>query len=186
MVYSFNGDFSMVNQDRVNEALLFAAIKHEGIKMKQPQVGYVAHLQGVCLEAVSGCLNNDSKVDLEKVMMLALLHDTIEDTDATYEEIMELFGEDIANGVQALTKNENLPYEEKMKDSLKRIKEQSIEVAIVKLADRLFNLKDVPAQWDEEKIYSYREEAKLILEELGFANEFMANRLNNKIGSYCL
>ena len=95
-MYSFNGDFSMVNQDRVNEALLFAAVKHEGIKMKQPVVGYVAHLQGVCLEAVSGCLNNVSKVNLEKVMMLALLHDTIEDTDTTYEEIKENFGEDIA------------------------------------------------------------------------------------------
>ena len=185
-MYSFNGDFSMVNQDRINEALLFAAVKHEGIKMKQPQVSYVAHLQGVCLEAISGCLNNCSKVDLEKVMILALLHDTIEDTDATYEEIKGNFGEDIANGVFALTKNENLPYEERMKDSLKRIKEESIEVAIVKLADRLFNLKDVPLQWDEEKIYLYREEAKLILKELGFANEYMANRLKDKIGTYCL
>ena len=186
MVYSFNGDFSMVNQDRVNEALLFAAVKHEGIKMKQPVVSYVAHLQGVCLEAVSGCLNNGSKVDLEKVMMLALLHDTIEDTGTTYEEIKEAFGEDIANGVQALTKNEDLPHEERMKDSLKRIKTQSVEVAIVKLADRLFNLKDVPLQWDEGKIYLYREEAKMILNELGFANEFMANRLKDKIGTYCL
>ena len=79
-----------------------------------------------------------------------------------------------------------MPDEERMKDSLMRIKAQSIEVAIVKLADRLFNLKDVPLQWDEDKIYSYREEAKLILNELGFANEFMANRLKDKIGTYCL
>ena len=39
----------LINQDKCNEALLFDWIKYEGQKMKQPIVGYVAHLQGVCL-----------------------------------------------------------------------------------------------------------------------------------------
>jgi hypothetical protein len=45
--------------------------------------------------------------------------------------------------VQVLTKNDDLPKKEQMKDSLYRIKKQGREVAIVKLADRSFNLKDV-------------------------------------------
>ena len=174
----------VINQDKCNEALLFAAMKHEGQKMKFPNVGYVAHLQGVCLEAIGGCLNDKTNIDMDKVIILALLHDTIEDTDTTYEEIEKKFGKDIADGVLALTKNDNLPKDIKMKDSLNRIKRQSKEVAIVKLADRIFNLKDVPINWDEDKINDYREEAKLILNELGSNNEYMAVRLKNKINSY--
>ena len=41
------GDF-VINQDKINKALLFASVNHEGQKMKQPDVSYVAHLQGVC------------------------------------------------------------------------------------------------------------------------------------------
>ena len=154
--------------------------------MKQPNVSYVAHLQGVCLEAVSGCLNSGTEVNLEKVIILSLLHDTIEDTNATYEEINKEFGKEIADGVLALTKNENLPCELRMKDSLNRIKLQGKEVCIVKLADRLFNLKDIPSEWDNNKINCYRNEAKLILSELGVFNEYMANRLQEKINNYHL
>ena len=186
-MYPLCGDFYMINQDRISEALLFASIKHEGQKMKQPDVSYVAHLQGVCLEAVGGCLNNKSDVNFEKVIMLALLHDIIEDTHTTYEEVREKFGKEIADGVMALTKNDSLKAEVKMKDSLRRIKEQGIEACIVKLADRLFNLKDIPSQWSENKVESYKEEAKLILKELGFANEYMARRMKDKIEKYhCL
>lgn len=176
----------MVNQDRINEALLFAAIKHEGLKMKQPDVAYVAHLQGVCLEAINGCLNSGAKVDLEKVILLSLLHDTIEDTGTTHQEIKEKFGLDIADGVLALTKNKSLPYEMQIMDSLNRIKKQSVEVAIVKLADRLFNLKDIPQQWGIDKINLYRKQSELILKELGFSNEYMAARLKEKINNYHL
>lgn len=183
-MYPLFGDLEMVNQDKINEALLFAAIRHEGLKMKQPNVSYVTHLQGVCLEAIGGCLNCLEDIDLEKVIILSLLHDTLEDTNATYEEIKEKFGFDIAEGVKALTKNENLSYDLRMKDSLERIKKQSKEVAIVKLADRLFNLKDIPSIWDERKIQCYREQAKLILNELGSVNEYMARRLKEKIDNY--
>ena len=174
----------MVNQDRCNAALLFAAQKHEGQKMKQPIVSYVTHLQGVCLEAIFGCLNSKCDVNLEKVVILALLHDTMEDTNTTYEEIEEKFGKDIADGVNALTKDENLSYEKKMMDSLIRIKAQGAEVSIVKLADRIFNLKDVPTGWSKEKVDSYREEAMVILKELGENNKYMANRLSEKIKEY--
>lgn len=174
----------MINQNKVNEALLFAAAKHEGQKMKQPVVSYVTHLQGVCLEAINGCLSEGKTVDLEKTIILALLHDTIEDTNTTYSEVEEKFGEDIAKGVLALTKDESLPHDQRMKDSLRRIKEQSVEVAIVKLSDRIFNLKDVPLQWNEEKVNDYKNQASLILNELGFANSYLANRLKEKIESY--
>ena len=174
----------MINQDKCNEALLFASIKHKEQKMIQPIVNYVTHLQGVCLEAVSSCLNSNANVNLEKIIILSLLHDTMEDTDATYEEIQNKFGKEIADGVLALTKRNDLSKEDKMKDSLKRIKEQGREVCIVKLADRIFNLKDVPLAWNNEKRNNYKEEAKMILKELGKYNEYMAKRLETKIENW--
>lgn len=174
----------LINQDKCNEALLFASMKHEGQKMKQPIVSYVTHLQGVCLEAVNGCLNSGVDVDLEKVIIVSLLHDTLEDTETTYDDIDIKFGKDIADAVQALTKNDKLPNGEQMKDSLQRIQKQGREVAIVKLADRIFNLKDIPMSWNKEKVDVYREEAKMILEQIGFYNEYMAERLRFKIDCY--
>ena len=174
----------MINQDKCSEALLFASVKHEGQKMKQPSVSYVAHLQGVCIEAVSGCLNSGESVDMEKVIVLSLLHDTLEDTDTKYEEIERLFGKEIADGVLSLTKNMSLDKEYRMIDSIKRIKEQSREVAIVKMADRIFNLKDVPNEWNYSKVNDYRNEAILIYNELGKYNTFMASRLMKRINAY--
>lgn len=126
---------------------------------------------------MSGCLNGNVDVDFEKVIILSLLHDTIEDTDTSYDEIENKFGKDIAESVMALTKNEKLPKNEQISTVGK-------EAAIVKLADRIFNLKDVPLNWDINKVDLYREEAVLILKELGFSNEYMANRLKKKIDCY--
>jgi len=62
-------------------------------------------------------------------MHCAILHDTIEDTKFNYDKVKELFGEKIANGVLALTKDESLPTKnEMMLDSLERIKKQPKEV----------------------------------------------------------
>ena len=73
---------------------------------------------------------------------------------------------------------------EKMIDSLVRIKTQSIEEWMVKLADRITNLMPPPAHWSEEKIENYREEAKLIYCELKDVSEYLASRLSMKIEGY--
>jgi len=54
-----------------------------------------------------------------------------------------------------------------MRDSLNRIKQQPFEIAIVKIADRMFNIRDRVDSWSEEKQEQYKEEARLISAELG-------------------
>ena len=54
-----------------------------------------------------------------------------------------------------------------MRDSLNRIKQQPFEIAIVKIADRMFNIRDRVESWSEEKQEQYKEEARLISAELG-------------------
>ncbi len=109
---------------------------------------------------------------------------TIEDTNTTFEQIKSEFGEDIANGVLALTKNDSLPKEVRMSDSLRRILEQPSEIWMVKLADRITNLQPPPQHWTQEKIIRYREEAIVIHEALKETSPFLASRLAGKIEGY--
>lgn len=103
----------------------------------------------------------------------------------SYEKLAQHFGEPVAAGVLALSKDAGLPKDRQLKDSLERIKQQPREVWMVKLADRIVNLQPAPVDWTTEKKAHYREEAKLILTELKAAELFLAERLQNKINSYC-
>lgn len=94
-----------------------------------------------------------------------MLHDVIEDTETSYDDLEKQFGTDVALGVLALTKDINLPSkEEQMIDTLDRIRKQPVEIRMVKMADRITNLQPPPHYWSGEKIQNYRKEARLILE----------------------
>jgi len=72
------------------------------------------------------------------LVLCAPLHDTIEDTPCTHDEITKEFGAEVTNGVLALSKNKNLPSkDEQMRDSIDRIKKQPQEIWMVKLTDRI-------------------------------------------------
>ena len=173
------------NQDKYLEAWNFASHIHNGQTLPASDIPYINHLGLVAMEATAtvakGGINNP-----DMLVLCALLHDSIEDTSATYEEIKKQFGTDIADGVLALTKNTELPTKlAQMKDSLSRIKAQPKEVWMVKLCDRITNLQPPPKHWDKAKIAAYQEEARLILQELGEASPFLAERLDLKITHYC-
>ncbi len=127
---------------------------------------------------------NTKNFNIEFAIQVALLHDTLEDTNTTFEELESEFGSEIAKGVLALTKNDLLPKSEKMLDSLNRTKELRKEVWAVKLADRITNLQKPPQHWDISKKTEYKKEAKIILELLKGGNEFLENRLLKKINEY--
>ncbi len=79
-----------------------------------------------------------------KIIKIALFHDLIEDTGTTYEEILEIAGEDIANCIKILTKESGY----NMKEYIKRIN-QDYRCHMVKLADRLHNLISANARIDD-------------------------------------
>ena len=113
-----------------------------------------------------------------------MLHDTIEDTSTTFDELNNIFGVEIANAVSALTKNESLPKKNQMQDSLDRIKKLQKEVWAVKLAERITNLQSAPPHWNKEKKIKYKNEARIILNELQDGNKFLAGRLKASIEMY--
>jgi len=118
------------------------------------------------------------------LIQCALLHDSLEDANISYQELKSRFGEAVAQGVQALTKDKTLPQEMRMKDSLARISKQPREIWMVKLSDRIVNLQRPPAVWTKDQKTGYLKEAELILKELGGASSFLAARMQKQIDSY--
>lgn len=175
----------MWNQDLYQKTILFATKVHGRQKVPGSELPYLLHLSNVCAETLAAMMTeNNPNYDINFAMQCALLHDTIEDTPITFEDIEMHFGKKVAIAVLALTKNEKLPKAERMKASLRRIKVHSDEARIVKMADRITNLQKPPKHWDKEKKRKYWEEAKIILEELRGVNEAIEERLRKKIERY--
>jgi (p)ppGpp synthase/HD superfamily hydrolase len=126
----------------------------------------------------------DDVADPDLAVACALLHDTVEDTPTTVDEISAAFGVAVAEGVRALSKSEAVPKAERMADSLRRIQAQPREVWIVKLADRAVNMEPAPTDWPADKRRAYREQALTILAALGSASPSLAARLREKIARY--
>lgn len=102
----------------------------------------------------------------------------------SHGDLVQRFGKGVADGVLALSKRPDFPKSEAMADSLGRIRAQPSEVWCVKLADRITNMRSVPAHWPAEKAAEYRAEAQVILDALGSAHPVLQGRLRHFIGSY--
>ncbi|MES2040250.1 MAG: HD domain-containing protein [Pseudomonadota bacterium] len=174
--------------DIYEKAWSFSSRQHNGQtyggKVEGERVEYINHIASVAMEVI-WALQSNTTADGALAVQCALLHDTIEDTSASYELLNQEFGLAVADGVQALSKNTSLPTKaEQMRDSLDRIRQQPAEIWMVKMADRITNLYHPPHYWDNEKILAYRDEAQLIHDELLTADFGLAQRLQVKINAY--
>ena len=135
--------------EKVMLADRFAAEKHAGQKDKAG-LPYVEHPRAVA-----------ARVESEEEKIVALLHDTVEDTDATIEEIREMFGSTIADAVALLTHDDSVPYME----YVAKVKENPIARA-VKLADLTHNmdLSRIPhvTERDLQRIEKYKKAYELL------------------------
>ncbi len=165
-------------QTKYQKAIKFAAKKHADINQLIPgtNLPYVVHLSNVAMEILIAAQKTEN-FDSEFAIQVALLHDILEDTETTFDEIVSEFGNNIAEAVLALTKNSKIQKEDKMDDSLNRIKKLSKEVWAVKLADRITNLQAPPEHWSFDKITEYQKQAILIYNSLKGGNEYLEDRL---------
>lgn len=128
-----------VDEEQINRAYVYAMQRH-GSQVRASGDPYFIHP----LEVAS--LLADLRLDTGSIVT-ALLHDTVEDTDATLEEITRLFGKDIArlvDGVTKLTKLELQSDRTKQAENFRKLvvaMSEDIRVLLVKLADRLHNLR---------------------------------------------
>ena len=169
------------NQDLFKRTLDFAAKAHGTQQVPGSGFPYVVHLVKVATEVLRVA---DGTFDIDFAMQCALLHDSVEDAGVAVVTLRQEFGDRVADGVSALTKDDALPKAERMADSLKRVRGQPKEVWLVKLADRITNLEPAPAHWSAEKRAGYRVEAQAIADALGESNAALASRIREKIARY--
>lgn len=168
-------------QNKYISAYFFAAEAFNQKCFPGTNLPYLVHVSLVSME-VMATLCIESELDGDLAVQCALLHDVIEDGVGTFEKIKEEFGEQVARGVQALTKNKGLS--NPMEDSINRIKAQGREIQIVKMADRITNLLPPPKNWTPNRIEVYKHESIMIYNSLKDASDFLAERLNCKIQNY--
>lgn len=171
------------SQDTYIQAYRFAARAHRWQKVPGTSLPYVMHLSFVAMEILA-CAAAEESGDANLALQCALLHDTLEDTRVRYEELRRSFSEPVAQGVLALTLNKRLPKPEQMRECLGRIRAQPHEIWRVKLADRITNLQPPPPHWSRGRVQDYHREAQVILDTLGTASPFLAERLRGKITEY--
>ncbi|MGP1345187.1 MAG: HD domain-containing protein [Phycisphaerales bacterium] len=169
--------------DLLQRAMNFAGETH-GIRIRaRHERPELVHVSSVAFETALA-VHIDHELDADLAMVCALLHDVVEDTDATIDDIKARFGTAVARGVDALTKNPALPKEIQINDSVQRLKEQPNSVQAVKLADRITNLQPPPGAWPVERRLRYAQQSQMILDALGSACPYLADRLSSRIAHY--
>jgi (p)ppGpp synthase/HD superfamily hydrolase len=148
---------------RILESARFAAEKHAGQRRKglagEP---YINHLIEVAeLIAASGDVLDAN------LIMAGFLHDTIEDTGVTATELERLFGADVAALVVEATDDKSLPKETRKALQVKQAPHKSPRAQILKLADKISNLRSIlaspPADWSQQRRRQYCEWAKEVV-----------------------
>jgi GTP pyrophosphokinase len=138
------------DMDRLNSAYVYAATKHFG-QLRQSGEPYMAHPLWVAYILASMNMDQDT-------VIAGMLHDTLEDTDATRDEVENLFGKDVAFLVDSLTKISKIEFkskEEKQAENFRKMLISILEdmrVIIIKLADRLHNMRTLaPFRRDKQE-----------------------------------
>ncbi|MBI3892462.1 MAG: bifunctional (p)ppGpp synthetase/guanosine-3',5'-bis(diphosphate) 3'-pyrophosphohydrolase [Candidatus Wallbacteria bacterium] len=145
-------------------SLLFAAEKHRDQRRKGVDASpYINHPI-----AVAEILANTGGVKDSCVLAAALLHDTIEDTQTTREELESNFGPEVAAIVLEVTDDKSLPKSRRKQHQIEHAPHLSVNAKLVKLGDKICNLRDVanspPVDWSLERRRDYFEWARQVVE----------------------
>ncbi len=157
-VKSYNQDEEDI--DLINRAFDYAYKKHFGVKRITGD-DYISHPLNVAY------ILTDINADAD-CLAAALLHDTIEDTDSTFREIRDLFGASVANLVDGVTKINRLHFSnagEQMAANQRKILvglSEDVRVIIIKLADRLHNMRTLYVMPEEKQKKKARETLEIL------------------------
>lgn len=140
---------------RVLKAALFAAEKHKNQRRKDAEASpYINHPI-----SLANVLATEGGVTDTDVLCAALLHDTIEDTETTADELRENFGDAVTDIVLEVTDDKSLSKAERKRLQIEHAAHASPQAKLVKLADKICNLRDIlaspPADWSVARKQEY-------------------------------
>jgi GTP pyrophosphokinase len=146
---------AVVDRDRVEEAFVYACEHHADQRRKTGE-DFIIHPVGVAKICAGMRLDTET-------LCAALLHDTVEDTSASLEEVSEAFGEEIASLVDGVTKLTGLTFQSRDEAQAENYRKMmvamatDIRVILIKLADRLHNMRTIDAMTKQKQIDKARE-----------------------------
>ncbi len=163
------------------KALNFSATKHRHQRRKDSAASpYINHP----IE-VADILWNIGNVEDESCIIAALLHDTIEDTDTTPEEIRAAFGDEILALVLEVSDDKSLPKQERKQNQVLHSPHLSQRAKQIKLADKICNVHDVayapPDHWPPKRRMEYIEWAQDVINGLRGVNEQLEKHFDNTL-----
>jgi len=152
-----------MNNQLILKAAHFAAQKHKDQRRKDKEVSpYINHPI-----SVAKIISEIGNIEDPEVLAAALLHDTIEDTETTVDELIDNFGERVCSLVQEVTDDKNLPKMERKQRQIEHAKEISEGAALIKLGDKISNVTDItntpPIDWDSNRRLEYFEWAEKVI-----------------------
>ena len=148
------------------KAISFAAEKHRHQRRKDPEASpYINHPI-----ALASVLIEEAGVRDTTVLIVAILHDTLEDTETTPAELAALFGGEVRDIVMEVTDNKQLKKRKRKELQVKHGPHLTRKARLVKLADKICNLRDVadnpPARWPLKRQIEYFDWAKAVIDGL--------------------
>jgi GTP diphosphokinase / guanosine-3',5'-bis(diphosphate) 3'-diphosphatase len=151
-------------------AAAFAARKHRDQRRKDADASpYINHPI-----ALADTLANEAALHDPITLAAALLHDTVEDTDTSILELTAAFGQHIARIVGEVTDDQSLSKAERKRLQIEHAATLSPQAKLVKLADKICNLRDMngapPANWPLERRQEYFDWAKSVVDEMRGCN----------------
>jgi guanosine-3',5'-bis(diphosphate) 3'-pyrophosphohydrolase len=148
---------------RILSAATFAAERHRDQRRKGKDASpYINHPLALA-SLLAGCGERDATL-----LMAALLHDTVEDTATTFEDLEQAFGAEVAGIVREVTDDKALPKAERKRLQIEHAAHLSRRAMLVKLADKICNLRDMnqspPLNWSTQRQAEYFTWAKQVVD----------------------
>jgi guanosine-3',5'-bis(diphosphate) 3'-pyrophosphohydrolase len=172
---------NMNNLTTLVQAINFAAKKHRAQKRKgADREPYINHP----LEVLN-LLTSVGKIEDYNILIAAVLHDTVEDTETKKEEIAEMFGAEVAEMVMELTDDKSLPKDVRKQLQIEHAPHISDGAKQIKLCDKISNIRDVsdnpPDDWSKERRAEYINWGEKVVAGLRGANENLEKHFDELI-----
>jgi (p)ppGpp synthase/HD superfamily hydrolase len=150
----------------LTKAVHFAAVHHKDQHRKGADKDpYMNHLAEVAAYVAS----SDAEPDAE-VIAAAYLHDTVEDTNVSHEDLVHSFGERVASFVAEVTDDKSLPKEVRKRLQIEHASELSFYARLIKIADKTSNVRSVvhapPEDWSRERLIDYVGWARAVVDRM--------------------
>ena len=162
------------------DAILYAASSHAGQLRKDCVTPYINHpIEVMHLLVYTGGIED------HEILMAAVLHDVIEDTSVTAEDIAERFGKNVASVVLELTDDVTQPKEERKRLQLQNAGKLSRAARLIRISDKICNVYDMlyapPGNWDLKRRKEYIEWANAVVKKISGTNEGLESHFEELI-----